>query len=301
MTGGRHSRHAELPGGPVHYVDFGGRGPLVVLVHGLGASHATWLPVGDALTAYGRVLAVDLAGFGFTPLGHRSAAVSANQRLLDALLRHVDGGPATLVGNSMGGVVSLLQATARPESVAGVVLVNPGLARPAGTVLDPRVETMFGRWLLPGLGERALAQRWRRLAPEDLVAETLGLCCVDRSRVPTETVDALVHVATHVRSAPGSRRAYLEALRSLLPLLGSPRRFAALCAAVSQPTLLVHGEDDLLVPVASARAVAAARTDWDVAYLPGVGHCPQLEAAEQFTQVVGDWLSTARAAGRTAG
>jgi len=91
----------------------------------------------------------------------------------------------------MGGVVSLLQATARPESVAGVVLVNPRLARPLGIALDRRVETMFGRWLLPGLGERALARRWRRLAPADVVAETLGLCCVDRSRVPAETVDAL--------------------------------------------------------------------------------------------------------------
>lgn len=300
MTGGRRSRHADLAGGPVHYVDFGGRGPLVVLIHGLGASHATWLPVGDSLTAYGRVLAVDLAGFGFTPLGHRSAAVRANQRLLDALLQHVDGGPATLVGNSMGGVVSLLQATPPPESVAGVVLVNPGLARPLGTALDRRVETMFGRWLLPGLGERALARRWRRLTPADLVAETLGLCCVDRSRVPAETVDALVQVAMHVREAPNSRRAYLEALRSLLPLLGSPRRFAALCAAVTQPTLLLHGEDDLLVPVASARAVAQARPNWDVEYLTGVGHCPQLEAADRFTQVVGAWLCTALVAGRIA-
>ncbi len=69
---------------------------------------------------------------------------------------------------------------------------------------------------------------------------------------------------------------------------------------MTQPTLLVHGEDDLLVPVALARAVALARPNWDVEYLPGVGHCPQLEAADRFTQVVGGWLSAALVAGRIA-
>jgi len=69
---------------------------------------------------------------------------------------------------------------------------------------------------------------------------------------------------------------------------------------VTQSTLIVHGEDDLLVPVASARAVAQARPNWDVEYLPRVGHCPQLDAADRFTQVVGGWLSTALVAGRIA-
>src|SRR5204863_477650 len=69
------SRTLDLDG-PVHVADFGGAGPTMVLVHGLGGSHANWLAVGPALAAHARVLAPDLPGFGRTPLAGRSAHVA---------------------------------------------------------------------------------------------------------------------------------------------------------------------------------------------------------------------------------
>ena len=80
------SRTVDL-GGPVHFADFGGSGPTMVLVHGLGGSHLNWLAVGPALAARARVLAPDLAGFGRTPL-----AASNPDRELDGRAPRDDGG-----------------------------------------------------------------------------------------------------------------------------------------------------------------------------------------------------------------
>src|SRR5262247_294097 len=117
------SRHADLDG-PVHYLDFGGDGPPLVCVHGLSGSALNWTLVAPALADRHRVFAVDLRGFGRTPLGPGSR-LSDNRHLLDLFLREVAGGPTTLVGNSMGGLVSVLQAAAAPETVSSLVLVDP--------------------------------------------------------------------------------------------------------------------------------------------------------------------------------
>ena len=90
--------------GPVHYVDFGGTGRPIVLVHGLGGSHLNWLPVGERLAAHGRVLAIDLAGHGRTPSLGRTATVGANTRLLGRFLAVVAGRPGGPGGQLHGRV-----------------------------------------------------------------------------------------------------------------------------------------------------------------------------------------------------
>ena len=86
------------------------------------------------------------------------------------------------MGNSMGGMISLLEASAAPAAVAGLILVDPALpvvpARP-----DPVLAAMFALYLTPGL-RRAVMTRRRRLSAEQFVASVLGLCCVDPSRSP---------------------------------------------------------------------------------------------------------------------
>src|SRR2546428_8653300 len=121
-----------LPGavdtdGPVHYYDFGGSGPPLVCVHGLGGSALNWMAVGHQLARDYRVLAPDLRGFGETPLSSGVSTIASNQRLLDRFIREVAGSPAVLVGNSMGGLLSSLQAARRPETVSAAVLADPAL------------------------------------------------------------------------------------------------------------------------------------------------------------------------------
>src|SRR5436305_207599 len=97
------SRWVDVAGGPVHYREWGGpaEGPTFVLVHGLGGSLLNWAQVAPGLAAWGRVVALDLAGFGLTPLGDRSADVRSNRRLLGGFIETMGLAPVILVGNSM--------------------------------------------------------------------------------------------------------------------------------------------------------------------------------------------------------
>jgi pimeloyl-ACP methyl ester carboxylesterase len=287
------SRTVDLDG-PVHFADFGGTGPAMVLVHGLGGSHLNWMAVGPRLAERMRVVAPDLAGFGRTPLAGRSADVHANQMLLDRFLETVVEGPSILVGNSMGGLVSLLEAAHAPDRVAGLVLVAPAQPRPVRAGLDPFVAASFAAYAFPGVGERVLRWRAARLGPEGLVRSTLGLCCADAARVPADAVAAHVALARERHEAmPWAHAAFLQAARSVLVTLARRRRVLDAIRRIAAPTLLVQGTADRLVPVAASRALAALRPDWSFAVFDDVGHVPQLEAPERFVTTVRAWLHRA--------
>ena len=130
--------------GPVHYREWAGPdGPTFVCVHGLGGSLLNWVSVAPALAKRGRVVAVDLVGFGKTPREGRSAGMKANRLLLSRFLGEVATGPVVLIGNSMGGAISMLQAALEPQSVAGLALTSPALPWSRGGRPDPMVAAAF--------------------------------------------------------------------------------------------------------------------------------------------------------------
>jgi pimeloyl-ACP methyl ester carboxylesterase len=156
--------------GPVHWVDFGAPSelPPIVFVHGLGGSHLNWALVAPALSSNRRVVSIDLRGFGMTAGTRRNSTVHENQRLVDLFIREVIGGPVVLVGNSMGGMISVLQTHRNPDTVAGVVLVAPALPVPTRRP-DPRIAAQFLVYSLPGVGELSMRAMRTRLSPADLV------------------------------------------------------------------------------------------------------------------------------------
>src|SRR4051794_4540319 len=164
-------------GGPVHYVDYGGNpdGPAVVLVHGLGGSHLNWDLLAPLLTGQARVFAVDLPGFGRSEPGGRKASVPANVAVLGRFLDEVVQEPVVLVGNSMGGMVSIFAAGERPRSVTGLVLLDPAIPGPR-RALDPLVALMFAVYAVPLLGERSLRRNPTRKTAGTPGRETPQLC-----------------------------------------------------------------------------------------------------------------------------
>ncbi len=286
------SRTVDI-GGPVHYVDYGGHddGPAVVLVHGLGGSHLNWDLFAGLLTPEARVWAIDLPSFGRSEPGGRKASVQANVAVLQRFLADVVGEPVVLIGNSMGGMISLLTAGERPDAVTGLVLLDPAVPGPR-RALDPLVAVTFALYALPFVGERFLW--WRRTRQSTLarVHEMLELCGVDPATLPSEVIDRSVTLLEERQDVEGMDRAFLAAARSLVKLLIDPRRYRQAMASIDDPVLLVHGERDRLVPVAAARDIAQRHPAWTYLELPGVGHVPQLQVPERLAPEVLDWLRT---------
>jgi pimeloyl-ACP methyl ester carboxylesterase len=197
------------------------------------------------------------------------------------------------MGNSMGGMISLLEASAAPGGVAGLILVDPALpavpARP-----DPLVIAMFALFSTPVLG-RMMRDRRRRLSPEALVASTLSLCCVDSSRVPADVIAQHVDVTRQRAAFTSADEDFAAATRSVIATAGYLRggAYRRGIRSVTCPVLLLHGDRDRLVPVGVARAAARANPSWSLVVLPGVGHVPQLEAPPESAQVISDWLGSA--------
>jgi pimeloyl-ACP methyl ester carboxylesterase len=286
------SRWVDLDG-PVHYLDYGGpaEGPLMVCVHGLGGSALNWAAVAPDLAGTCRVVAIDLAGFGHTHGGARSTSVQANEVLLHRFLAEVAGTPAILVGNSMGGLISIMLAARRPDAVAGLVLVDPALPVALGSWPDPRIVAAFATFLVPAVGRRVLARRRDNASAEEAAHALLRLCCADPSRVPEDVVDLHVDLAARRRDYPDVDAELLVAAQSLLWVLADRRRYAAMQRSIDVPVLLLHGDRDRLVHIASARAAAAANPGWTFEVAHGIGHVPQLEAPTWTIDAVRRWLA----------
>ncbi|MEC4019577.1 alpha/beta fold hydrolase [Streptomyces sp. H27-D2] len=284
------SRFSDL-NGPVHWADFGGpRGaPQLVLVHGLGGSHLNWCLLAPRLAERMRVVAVDLAGFGLTHPRGRSTTVAANTALLDRFLREVVGGPAVLVGNSMGGMISILQASAHPDTATGLVLVDPALPLVLG-VPDPLVASSFFLYGLPGLGELFLSRMRVGSTPRQQVDRLLALVCADPSVVPEELILASMSLLEQRAEIPGLDTAFLTAARSLVLVNARRTAYRTMMSGLRIPVFLMSGEQDRLVPVRSAREAAARNPGWRFETFPGVGHVPQLEIPDTVAARILDWL-----------
>jgi pimeloyl-ACP methyl ester carboxylesterase len=286
--------------GPVHWIEFhtgepgNGRKPPIVFVHGLGGSHLNWCLIGPQLAADRRAVALDLHGFGLTPGLRVNSTVQANARLLDRFIREVVGEPVILVGNSMGGLISILESSDNPDVIKGAVLLDPALPLPAQKP-DWQVSGQFLLYALPGLGEFAVARLMASTTPEAGVDQLVRLCFADPSRVDPEMIRAEValdtkrHPATSAQA--GARaRVFLAAARSLLRVLARRGKYQHMMASIDAPVLLIGGEDDRLVAIAAMRQAAARNPGWESVFLPGVGHTPMLEVPDATIATISDWL-----------
>ena len=275
--------------GPVHFIDFGGSGEPLLMVHGLGGNALNWMAVGPELAKRHHAVALDLAGFGRTPLFHRSAAVGANAALVHTFIETVIGAPVILMGNSMGGHIAILEAADHPRWITKTVLVDPAVPGMRMARTEPAMLGMAAALSIPGLIEVVLDRRARMLGPERLVENTLALVCADPSRVDPAVTQAHVEL-TRERGhlGPQSARAFVQASRSLGLRMADPR-FWARVKQVKAPTLVIHGSLDRLIPLTAARELVRRRPDWTLEVIEGAGHVPMIETPKRFMNVLDQW------------
>ncbi len=279
--------------GPIYVADFGGDGPVMLLVHGLGGSHLNWMSVAPQLAAHHRIYALDLPGFGRSPLAGRRSTIAANVDLLTRAITRLSRDRIVLMGNSMGGLLSIGAAARHPGLVDALVLVDPAVPAPGGEFpprLDRVSRTFIATAFMPRWGARRLSRAVAALGPESLVRETMRLVSADSSRIEPTVVDAHIALEAERLAESAWHESFYAATRSLVTTLALKRRVLRWIQQVVAPTLLLQGDRDPLVPVASARSVASLRPDWEYHEFEGAGHVPMLEVPGEFVEVVSDWL-----------
>jgi pimeloyl-ACP methyl ester carboxylesterase len=240
-----------------------GRGTPVVLLHGLGATKASFLPSVAALAATHRAIAIDLPGFGDSDKPLRGAYdpaffARAVVALLDAL--HLDR--AHLVGNSMGGRVAIEVGLVAPSRVRRLGLLAPSLAWLRGRPWAPLL-----RLVPPQLG--ALQPAPRRIAEEIARRALRG---VDS---PWTTAGLDEFLRSYL--TPSGRAAFYAAARNIyLEEPHGPDGFWTRLPQLSAPALFVWGRRDTIVPIRFAEHVRRALPSAEHVELD-CGHVPQLE------------------------
>ena len=255
--------------------------PTVVLVHGLGATNASMLPLFAALSRDFRVLAPDLPGHGGSQAKGDSHAAQYLGSWLLAFIRETCDGPVVLVGNSLGGRTSLEAAMLSPELVRGLVLLCPAVAFRRLRQFVPVVR----------LVRNELATLPVRF-PRSLATRGLRSFFADPTRLAEPWHEAAIDEFLRVIGIRANRQAIFSALRHIY--LDEPfgeSGFWERLPNLRPPALFLWGDQDVLVPAGFSRFVAEALPSARTVVLESCGHVPQFEHPELTAELTSDFIA----------
>jgi pimeloyl-ACP methyl ester carboxylesterase len=258
-----------------------GRGSVLVLVHGIAGTSATWDDLIPRLSARHRVLAPDLLGHGESAKPDGDYSLGAYANLLRDFLEVLGHERATLVGHSLGGGIALQFAYQFPEKCERLVLVSSGgLGREVHPVLRAAV--------LPGA---EVVLPWLSVAARKSVGRVvhaLGNLGLRASADLEESWRSFVSL-----EEPEARRAFLHTVRGIIDLHG--QRVSAhdrLYLAAGLPTLILWGEKDRLIPVRHGREAHERIAGSRLEIFPGAGHFSWRDEPQRFAEVLLDFMKT---------
>lgn len=255
--------------------------PPIVLLHGLGATASSLLPLQWELAADHRVHAPDLPGFGDS--GKPRAAYDAKffSRWLRGYLDALEIDRCVLVGNSLGGRIAIEAGLSIPDRVRGLVLLCPSPAFRRVRQFVPLVR------VIPSSIAFAPTK-----VPHAMVVEAIKSMMSVPSRLSDNWYAAGADEFQKVWKQPAARRAFLAAARQIyLEEAYGERGFWDRLPGLAVPSLFVWGDRDRLVPASFARHVSAAVPDSGAIVLEDCGHVPQMELPEETATVVRGFLS----------
>lgn len=280
---GPSSHYLDLPGGVrLHYRDEGkADGPVLVLVHGFGASSADWDDWARRLGDTYRIVAPDLPGHGLTraPAGYRNSS-AAQVEVVEAMAEALKLPPFVIAGNSMGGGVAWRYALAHPERLKGLVLVDAA-GWPAEK--DRRNDAVIFKLLANPLARAVI----RDLDNSALVKQGLEAALLDKRLV----TPALAKRYTDLSRAPGHRAILTDRSGQ-----DNPATKARL-GAIDTPTLVMVGQQDRLIPYTDGRRFAGAIPGAKLIVYPDAGHVPMQQIPDRTAADLRAWLQGVEAKG----
>lgn len=271
-----HLRQVELPGGLVNYVDIG-EGAPIVFVHGISGSWQNWLENLPHFARNHRAIALDLPGFGSSPMPSWPIDMPAYGRLLHDFCEKLGiGNDATLVGNSMGGLVAAEAVLAEPSRFNRLVLVsaagfiNTWLPHQRGKATSHAWNTFgrpFGaaaRFFVTHRRARWLMFRFVIRYPDRLSKELLWEQMASGVPCPgfADALDAVVEYDARDR---------LEEIQI--------------------PTMIVWGFEDWVISAAAALSYHRRIPESRLEIFEHTGHVPQMERPARFNAVLDEFLA----------
>lgn len=270
--------------------------PVTLYVHGLAGNSTNFDTLGTVLSGHTRGFAVDLPGFGRSdpPPGERYS-LDGDADLLAAVIERLSpDAPVHVVGNSMGGMVSIALAARYPARVRTLSLISPAVPDLRMTT-DRGADPRLGILLAPGT-TRMATRRLSSISPLDRARGMAALCYGDPRGLTAEDIEAASTELGWRYPLPWAHTATVFALRALMRsyLRRGRGSFRAVARRITAPSLVIWGTRDRLVDCSLAPATAAAVNDARLLVLPGCGHVAQMEQpAITARAVLGLWEDAA--------
>jgi pimeloyl-ACP methyl ester carboxylesterase len=269
----------------------------VLCVHGMSGSATNWTDLMAELAPDFDCAAVDLPGSGFSPPPSTGAGyrVSALARTVIRLIEAQGAGPVHLIGNSMGGAVSVRVAARRPDLVKTLTLISPALP-------DRKIRSSVAHFpvlALPFAGEWLVRRYSARLPVENRVAGVYATCFYDPARLHPDRFVLEVEALRRRDALNYEATSLARAARTLVIETFRPGPFSLWRAAsrVRAPSLVLFGSRDRLVdPRLAARAASTFR-DARVEVLPETGHIAQMECPALVAALFREMVNETRAQG----
>jgi pimeloyl-ACP methyl ester carboxylesterase len=284
MRGMFEVKSETIHGRSVTYAE-AGKGPVLLLIHGLGGSYENWAEVIEPLSRTHTVIAPDLPGHGASAPGGGDYSVGALAATLRDLLVALGHQRVTLVGHSLGGGVAMQFSYQFPEMIERLVLVSSG-------GLGPEVSLILRAAALPGadLFIAATAEVGRRVGP--LVGRALSAFGL---RPNADLEEVLRGYGTLVD--PERRGAFLATVRAVIGTGG--QKVAAtdrLYLAQAVPVLIVWGADDRIIPVSHGKDAHDHIPGSRLVVFENAGHLPQVEEPLRFVLTLEEFLTETESA-----
>ena len=258
----------------------------VILIHGLGSNKTSFFETVSALTPEYTVHAIDLPGFGSSSKPLRAPYDAAwFARAVIRFMDSMDIGRAHLVGNSLGGRVSIEVGLQAPERVRSLSLLSPSMAWRKRRHFVPLVKLLRPELAgIPHTFGDVLVRRqfWSMFSRPERIHPSSADVAVEQFLRLYRSVNA--RVAFHA----SARHIYLEEPKG-------PKGFYTRLRELEPPALFVWGDDDPLVPLAFSRYVRDALPDSRQVVIEECGHVPQVEHPVDANALVHDFIGHAHA------
>jgi|OM-RGC.v1.007755747 Predicted hydrolases or acyltransferases (alpha/beta hydrolase superfamily) len=262
-------KYKNIDGYNIRYRDTEGDGPVLFMTHGIGASLETWDLVAERLPDTVRVISWDVVNHGLSDFSKQPYGPDDYATLGWSLLNALGVSQVSLMGNSMGGAISIRMLSLAPERVTHIALLN-------AATLGVETPMPFRLMTLPILS--GLLSKPGKIAIDNQIKAIFH-----SSYNASIDVKKVIHRNV---MRDGAQKAFADTLKVMTNIKGQKRELVehslSILSSTSAPVLFIHGQEDSVIPIRHSIEAAAQTSNAEMISIDQCGHTPQLEMPQKI-------------------